>query len=211
MRYQRPDRKTLDVVHRLDRRSASLTDQRYILAAPRRDLSRKLIEARSHDEGKAASRGAGARAGRRRAKLSVELKTAVGACCSQRRAAGAPCKELATELTVAANQLRIVDQAMMDGRAGLGVAACACCERFHALSFALVERPRGVEHEEARWRFSVSNAPIPSRYPCRRLRVLRVIRRPSRGLDHNSIQPPIRHTRCTPTVPFRYASTKRSK
>lgn len=47
-----------------------------------------------------------ARAGRRRAKLSTDLKTAVGEYCVQRRAAGAPWKELATELCVGANQLR---------------------------------------------------------------------------------------------------------
>jgi hypothetical protein len=52
-----------------------------------------------------------ARAGRRRAKLSAELKTAVSAYCLQRRAAGARWKELATELGVNANQLRIWSRA----------------------------------------------------------------------------------------------------
>src|ERR1700761_6537508 len=47
-----------------------------------------------------------ARAGRRRAKLSTDLKTAVGEYCVQRRAAGALWNELATELSVGANQLR---------------------------------------------------------------------------------------------------------
>jgi len=52
-----------------------------------------------------------ARAGRRRAKMSVELKTAVGAYCLQRRAAGARWKEIATELGVGANQLRVWSRA----------------------------------------------------------------------------------------------------
>lgn len=46
-----------------------------------------------------------ARAGRRRAKLSAELKRAVVAYCVQRRASGAQWKELAAELSVGANQL----------------------------------------------------------------------------------------------------------
>jgi hypothetical protein len=46
-----------------------------------------------------------ARAGRRRAKPSTELKTAVSAYCMQQRAAGVRWKELATELSVGRNQL----------------------------------------------------------------------------------------------------------
>jgi hypothetical protein len=57
-----------------------------------------------------------ARVGRRRAKLTAELKTAVGAYCLQRRAAGAPWKELATELSVNANQLRIWSRAKQSTR-----------------------------------------------------------------------------------------------
>lgn len=52
-----------------------------------------------------------ARAGRRRAKVSAELKTAVGEYCVQRRAAGAQWKELAAELSVGANQLRVWSRA----------------------------------------------------------------------------------------------------
>jgi hypothetical protein len=62
---------------------------------------------------------AAARAGRRRAKLSVELKTAVGAYCLQRRAAGAPWREIATELSVGANQLRIWSRAKQIRRSKL--------------------------------------------------------------------------------------------
>jgi transposase-like protein len=60
-----------------------------------------------------------ARAGRRRAKLSAELKTAVAAYCLQRRAAGAPWKELATELSVGANQLRVWSRASQSNRSKL--------------------------------------------------------------------------------------------
>ena len=60
-----------------------------------------------------------ARAGRRRAKLSAELKTAVGAYCLQQRAAGARWKELATELSVGANQLRIWSRANQSSRSKL--------------------------------------------------------------------------------------------
>src|SRR5688500_6119277 len=47
-----------------------------------------------------------ARAGRRRAKLPVELKAAVGAYCVERRAAGARWAELSAELSVGETQLQ---------------------------------------------------------------------------------------------------------
>ena len=60
-----------------------------------------------------------ARAGRRRAKVSVELKTAVGTYCLQRRAAGARWKQIATELGVGANQLRVWSRANQSRRSKL--------------------------------------------------------------------------------------------
>jgi len=60
-----------------------------------------------------------ARVGRRRAKLSAELKTAVGEYCMQRRAAGAQWKELATELSAGANQLRVWSRAKQRSRSKL--------------------------------------------------------------------------------------------
>jgi acyl-CoA thioesterase len=59
-----------------------------------------------------------ARAGRRRAKLSAELKTAVSAYCLRQRAAGARWKELATELGVNANQreVRLLVQSLRKAR-----------------------------------------------------------------------------------------------
>jgi hypothetical protein len=60
-----------------------------------------------------------ARAGRRRAKVSVELKTAIGAYCLQRRAAGARWKEIATEFGVGANQLRVWSRANQSRRSKL--------------------------------------------------------------------------------------------
>jgi hypothetical protein len=47
-----------------------------------------------------------ARAGRRRAQLPAELKTAVAAYCVERRAAGSPWSELSAELSVGATQLQ---------------------------------------------------------------------------------------------------------
>ena len=47
-----------------------------------------------------------ARAGRRRARLPAELKTAVAAYCVERRAAGAPWSELSADLSVGATQLQ---------------------------------------------------------------------------------------------------------
>jgi len=47
-----------------------------------------------------------ARAGRRRAKLPIELKAAVGAYCTERRAAGARWAELSAELSVGETQLQ---------------------------------------------------------------------------------------------------------
>jgi hypothetical protein len=47
-----------------------------------------------------------AREGRRRARLSVELKAAVGAYCTERRAAGARWSELSAELGVGETQLQ---------------------------------------------------------------------------------------------------------
>lgn len=47
-----------------------------------------------------------ARAGRRRAKLSDDLKAAVGAYCTEQRSAGVRWAELARELSVGETQLR---------------------------------------------------------------------------------------------------------
>lgn len=48
-----------------------------------------------------------ARAGRRRARLSIDLKAAVGAYCAERRASGARWADLAAELSLGENQLRV--------------------------------------------------------------------------------------------------------
>jgi hypothetical protein len=50
---------------------------------------------------------AAARAGRRRARLSPQLKAAVGAYCVEQRAAGLRWAELASQLRLGENQLRI--------------------------------------------------------------------------------------------------------
>jgi len=47
------------------------------------------------------------RAGRQRAKLSADLKAAVGAYCAEQRAAGARWAALAMELGLGENQLRV--------------------------------------------------------------------------------------------------------